>query len=451
MKMMFMYLDFVSISFVQHNGGELRRRRGRIEANSQSTANSKARTKYRGRRSVKAASDLFAAPIYANIEYLNGEDYPMMKKEYKDVVLQRRNGKDENERAKLGSCTLLLHIYAFEFRDAAPIFANIESNNSVDYSKMTKEYFVPIMLVIKAVDMETDLEVLQMIGRDPQYASLLFPSIERKKMSRFGKIVTRSSFVGAYGSTRKRSPQFRKSSIGLVDNQFLAVPVKSIVDKYPLFPVFPKMMFMYLDFVSISFAQHNGGELRRRRVELKPTANRLQIRRQGLNTEFGCCVGRCLDLESLERNLSFANWDVSRIEMIEKALHRLAFLCGEELHSPSSFQNMLNGLILSKHNMPQIAKSFDFGLVDNQFLAAPVKSIIDKYGAPTFANLDSHYFEDYPIMTKEYVFKFCNACFHFRRHDILKFSYLKLQKDVVLQSMKNAYYVKSNSCSLWKG
>ncbi|KAL8235135.1 hypothetical protein R6Q59_021235 [Mikania micrantha] len=223
----------------------------------------------------------------------------------KDVVLQRRNGKDENERAKLGSCTLLLHIYAFEFRDAAPIFANIESNNSVDYSKMTKEYFVPIMLVIKAVDMETDLEVLQMIGRDPQYASLLFPSIERKKMSRFGKIVTRSSFVGAYGSTRKRSPQFRKSSIGLVDNQFLAVPVKSIVDKYPLFPVFPK---------------HNGGELRRRRVELKPTANRLQIRRQGLNTEFGCMrrkmsrFGKVKTCLSLWRRTSFTKLIPKHVE-----------------------------------------------------------------------------------------------------------------------------------------
>lgn len=34
------------------------------------------------------------------------------------------------------------------------------------------------MAVMKAMGMESDQEVVQMLGRDPQYATLLLPSIE---------------------------------------------------------------------------------------------------------------------------------------------------------------------------------------------------------------------------------------------------------------------------------
>lgn len=37
---------------------------------------------------------------------------------------------------------------------------------------------VPIMVVMKAMGMECDQEVVQMVGRDPQYSALLIPSIE---------------------------------------------------------------------------------------------------------------------------------------------------------------------------------------------------------------------------------------------------------------------------------
>ncbi|QCD93060.1 DNA-directed RNA polymerase III subunit RPC2 [Vigna unguiculata] len=37
---------------------------------------------------------------------------------------------------------------------------------------------VPLMVVMKALGMESDQEVIQMIGRDPQYSFLLLPSIE---------------------------------------------------------------------------------------------------------------------------------------------------------------------------------------------------------------------------------------------------------------------------------
>ncbi|KAM7459879.1 hypothetical protein LguiA_036134 [Lonicera macranthoides] len=37
---------------------------------------------------------------------------------------------------------------------------------------------VPIMAVLKAMGMESDQEVVQMLGRDPRYGALLLPSIE---------------------------------------------------------------------------------------------------------------------------------------------------------------------------------------------------------------------------------------------------------------------------------
>nr|GMD70216.1 DNA-directed RNA polymerase III subunit 2-like [Ipomoea batatas]GMD72327.1 DNA-directed RNA polymerase III subunit 2-like [Ipomoea batatas] len=36
---------------------------------------------------------------------------------------------------------------------------------------------VPIMVVMKAMGMESDQEVVQMVGKDPRYSALLLPSI----------------------------------------------------------------------------------------------------------------------------------------------------------------------------------------------------------------------------------------------------------------------------------
>ncbi|MBA0814132.1 hypothetical protein Gohar_019979, partial [Gossypium harknessii] len=38
---------------------------------------------------------------------------------------------------------------------------------------------IPIMVVMKAMGMESDQEVVQMLGRDPRFSALLLPSIER--------------------------------------------------------------------------------------------------------------------------------------------------------------------------------------------------------------------------------------------------------------------------------
>ncbi|KAL2514714.1 nuclear RNA polymerase C2 [Forsythia ovata] len=70
----------------------------------------------------------------------------------------------------------------------ASVTSSTEATKSKTVIKMEKEKIylylnqftskVPIMMVMKAMGMESDQEVVQMIGRDPRYSELLLPSIE---------------------------------------------------------------------------------------------------------------------------------------------------------------------------------------------------------------------------------------------------------------------------------
>ncbi|KAH9686457.1 DNA-directed RNA polymerase III subunit 2 [Citrus sinensis] len=116
----------------------------------------------------------YAAPILVNIEYVQGSHTEKTTMEKNDVVIGRipimlrscrcvLYGKDEAELARLGECPL----------DPGGYFI----------IKGTEK--IPIMVVMKAMGMESDQEVVQMVGRDPRYSALLLPSIEVKR-STFG-------------------------------------------------------------------------------------------------------------------------------------------------------------------------------------------------------------------------------------------------------------------------
>ncbi|KAE9446811.1 hypothetical protein C3L33_21269, partial [Rhododendron williamsianum] len=70
----------------------------------------------------------------------------------------------------------------------ASVMSSTEATKSKTVIKMEKEKIylylnqfgtkVPIMAVMKAMGMESDQEVVQMVGRDPRYSALLLPSIE---------------------------------------------------------------------------------------------------------------------------------------------------------------------------------------------------------------------------------------------------------------------------------
>ncbi|KAF5940558.1 hypothetical protein HYC85_021725 [Camellia sinensis] len=166
----------------------------------------------------------YAAPIYVNIEYItgsHGQKTPPVAKN--NVIIGRMpimlrscccvlHGKDGAELARLGECPLdpggyfiikgtekviLIQEQLSKNRIIidtdkkgvqASVMSSTEATKSKTVIKMEKEKIylylnqfankVPIMVVMKAMGMESDQEVVQMLGRDPRFGALLLPSIE---------------------------------------------------------------------------------------------------------------------------------------------------------------------------------------------------------------------------------------------------------------------------------
>ncbi|EOY19610.1 DNA-directed RNA polymerase isoform 2 [Theobroma cacao] len=166
----------------------------------------------------------YAAPIFVNIEYIQGSHGQKTRLEKNDLVIGRMPimlrscccvlyGKDEAELARLGECPLDPGGY-FVIKGAEKVIliqeqlsknriiidadkkgninASVTSSSEATKSKtviqMEKEKIylllnqfvkkIPIMVVMKAMGMESDQEVVQMVGRDPHYNAVLLPSIE---------------------------------------------------------------------------------------------------------------------------------------------------------------------------------------------------------------------------------------------------------------------------------
>ncbi|KAK1372479.1 DNA-directed RNA polymerase [Heracleum sosnowskyi] len=167
----------------------------------------------------------YAAPVYVDVKYVmisNGCKNVVTKN---DVVIGKLpvmlrscccvlHGKDEDELARLGECPLdpggyfivkgtekviLIQEQLSKNRIIidtdgkwclqASVMSSTEARKSKTVIVMSKEkkiYLdmnqydnkVPVMVVMKAMGMESDQEVVQMLGRDPQYGALLMPSIE---------------------------------------------------------------------------------------------------------------------------------------------------------------------------------------------------------------------------------------------------------------------------------
>ncbi|KAL0874160.1 hypothetical protein Bca101_023865 [Brassica carinata] len=172
----------------------------------------------------RLADMTYAAPIYVNIEYVHGSHGQKTKSAKDKVVIGKMpimlrscrcvlHGKDEEELARLGECpldpggyfvikgtekVLLIQEQLSKNRiiidsdKKGNINASVTSSSETTKSKtviqMEKEKIylflhqfvkkIPIVIVLKAMGMESDQEIVQMVGRDPRFSASLLPSME---------------------------------------------------------------------------------------------------------------------------------------------------------------------------------------------------------------------------------------------------------------------------------
>ncbi|KAI9194256.1 hypothetical protein LWI28_004478 [Acer negundo] len=162
---------------------------------------------------------------------------------------------------------------------------------------------IPIMVVLKAMGMESDQEVVQMVGRDPRFSALLLPSIEdcasldiytQEKASEYLEGKVKKFNFGSPSSNQERR------ALAILRDVFLAnVPVSKNNFR-------PKCLYV--------------GVMLRRMMEAMLNKDAMDDKSIKKNIIF----------EGLERTLSTGNFDVKRFKMHRKGmtqvLQRLSFI-----------------------------------------------------------------------------------------------------------------------------
>ncbi|XP_020576393.1 DNA-directed RNA polymerase III subunit 2 isoform X2 [Phalaenopsis equestris] len=320
----------------------------------------------------------YAAPIKVDIEYTRPNQ---TNKEYKkDLIIGRMpimlrssscvlSGKDEAELAKLGECPLDPGGYFIikgnekviliqEQLSKNRIIIDTDSKGRVNASvtsstheTKTKTVFfidkdkiymqlnqfakpIPVMIIMKAMGLENDQEVVQMLGRDPIYGSLLFLSIQLANL-------------GSLRSGINKDDQVRKILI----NVFLAhVPVKdgNFRPKWIYTAVMlRRMMDAVLNVDTFDDKDYVGNK----RLELSGQLVALLFEDlfKSMNAQIANRMEQAYDKASrsspldfihymrgdiithgLERAISTGNWDLKRFKMnrkgVSQVLSRLAFI-----------------------------------------------------------------------------------------------------------------------------
>ncbi|XP_059652045.1 DNA-directed RNA polymerase III subunit 2 [Cornus florida] len=218
----------------------------------------------------------YAAPIYVNIEYIRESHGQKQLTTKSNVIIGRMPvmlrscccalyKKDEAELARLGECPLDPGGYfiikgtekviliqeqlsknriIIDTNNKGCIQASVTSSTETTKSKtsivMEKEKIylnlnqfstkVPIMVVMKAMGMESDQEVVQMVGRDPRYSALLLPSIEECASH---NVYTQEQALEFLEKKVKKMPYFNPllekegRALGILRDVFIAnVPVR---------------------------------------------------------------------------------------------------------------------------------------------------------------------------------------------------------------------------------
>ncbi|GJX54697.1 DNA-directed RNA polymerase III subunit 2, partial [Tanacetum coccineum] len=356
-------------------------------------------TKLINPQTCRLSDNTYAAPILVNIKYCNGNASKGQKPHTKsDVVIGRLpimlrscqcilNEKDEVELANLGECPLdpggyfimngnekvlliqeqLSNNRIIIERDKnkciqASIMSSTETSKSKTTILMERENIVlvlnsftakvPIMVVFKAMGMESDQEVVQMLGRDPIYATLLMPSMEEcskhgiytqyQALEFLEKKLSRQSYKES-GALHVLRHVFL-SNIRVHDNSlrpkciFVAVMIRRMMDAF-----LKKVALDDKDYVGNKRLELSGQlisymfEASSSFFDLFKTTNSnarknidKKLSRGGGRFDISQEIVTSYITEGLVRALSTGNWDIQRFKMhkkgVSQALNRLSFI-----------------------------------------------------------------------------------------------------------------------------
>ncbi|KAI8532058.1 hypothetical protein RHMOL_Rhmol11G0183900 [Rhododendron molle] len=342
-------------------------------------------------------SDLtYAAPIYVNIEYSNGQKTPPVAK--KNVFIGQMpimlrscccvlHRKDEAELARLdiNFICILNHMvditYVILIQEQlsknriiidtdkkgciqASVMSSTEATKSKTVIKMEKEKIylylnqfgtkVPIMAVMKAMGMESDQEVVQMVGRDPRYSALLLPSIEDCASN---AVYTQQQAL-EFLDKKVKKPQYFSASfdkegkaMAILRDVFVAnVPVRqnnfrpkciyvAVMLRRMMEAILNKDAMDDKDYVGNKRLELSGQLLsllfedlfKTMNEELKKTVDgTLEKPSRSSQFDFSRYVKGDSITHGLERTLSTGNWDVKRFKMHRKGMTqvvaRLSFI-----------------------------------------------------------------------------------------------------------------------------
>uniref|UniRef100_A0A803LIM8 DNA-directed RNA polymerase subunit beta n=1 Tax=Chenopodium quinoa TaxID=63459 RepID=A0A803LIM8_CHEQI len=311
----------------------------------------------------------YAAPIEAHIEYVTETGGQKQLCEKKDVIIGRMPimlrsrycvlyGKDETELAKLGECPLDPGGYfvvkgnekvimiqeqlsnnriIIEVDKKGNLVASVTSLGATLRSKtvimMEKEKIylhlnrfqnkVPIMVVMKAMGIESDQEVVQMIGRDPRYSALLLPSIEecasfgvktqRQALEFLEKKVKKPQFVSAQSEKEDKALKVLQdifiAHVPMHGSSFRAKCIYAAV-------MMRRMLEAFLNKAAVDDKDYVGNK-------------RFELSGQLLSTLFEHIIKDTISF-GLERALSTGNWCIKRFRIdrkgVTQVLARLSYI-----------------------------------------------------------------------------------------------------------------------------
>lgn len=337
----------------------------------------------------------YAAPIKVDIEYTKGN--PIRVETKKGVVIGRLpimlrscrcvlSGKDESELARLGECPLDPGGYFIvkgtekvimiqeqlsknriiidtdkKGRVTASVTSSTHDRKSKTVIVMEKEKIylqlnqftklIPIMVIMKAMGMESDQEVVQMVGRDPRYSSLLLPSIQECASEKIYTQEQALEFLEKKVARFSSSPNEKLTPMRILLDVFVAnVPVHQ-GDLRPKCIYVAVMLRRMLEAILNADTIDDKDYVGNKRLELSgqlisllfedlfktmsAEAKRrmdetLNKRSRSSELDISQHLRKDLITTGLERAISSGNWDVKRFKMSRKGMtqvvSRLSFI-----------------------------------------------------------------------------------------------------------------------------